>query len=110
MKITKRQLRRVIREAVQKLNEGPTRVAGLKDLFIEFGVPRKEHKLMKDMVESWYQNEGGFYHGPEQDAQMRFEDQMGKDVFTDLMVRGSKLYAAAWRKWDARQFDLNKYG
>jgi len=109
MKITKYQLRKVVRKTILGESHGPTRVAGLKDLFIEFGMPRKEHRLLKDMVESWYHNEGGFYHGPEQDAQMRFEAQMGKDVFTDLMTRGSRLYAAAWRRWDARQFDLNKY-
>ena len=107
MKITKQKLRKIIQESI--LNEGPRRVAGLKDLFAEFGVARKDHKLMKDMVEEWYHNEGGFFHGPHQSAQMRFEDQMGPDVFEDLMVKGSKLYRVAWRKWDARQFDLNKY-
>ena len=109
MKITERQLRRIVRESILNENHGPRRVAGLKDLFVEFGVARKDQKLMKDLVEEWYHNEGGMYHGPFQDAQMRFEDQMGPDVFEDLMVQGSKLYGVAWRKWDARQFDLNKY-
>ena len=108
MKIKKRQLRRIIRESILNESQGPTRVPGLKDLFAEFGVARKDQKLMKDLVEEWYHNEGGMYHGPFQDAQMRFESQMGKDVFEDLMERGSKLYGSAYRKWDARRFDKNK--
>lgn len=118
MKVTKKRLTQIIHETIigdygkKNLIEsrrGPTRIAGLKDLFVEFGISPKDHKLMKSMVEEWYHNEGGFYHGPHQDAQMRFEDQMGIDVFENLMARGSKLYSSAWRKWNARQFDLNKY-
>jgi len=108
MKISKLKLRSIIREAVLNESHGPTRIPGLKDLFAEFGVTRKDHKLMKDLVEEWYHNEGGMYHGPFQDAQMRFEDQMGTDAFADLMSKGSRLYGAAHRKWDARQFDKKK--
>ena len=109
MKITKRKLRSIVRESILLESNELGLIPELEDFFIQNNIPPEEHQLLAAMADEYYHNEGGFYHRTHQDAQMRYEDQMGFDEFENLMYKASKIYGRAWRKHDAAEFDRRRY-
>ena len=106
MKITKRQLRQIIRENILLEDSNILGLTPeLKDFFVQNGISADQHELLAAMADEWYHNEGGFMNRDHQDAQMRYEDKMGFDEFEDFMFQASKIYGKAWKKYDAAEFD-----
>ena len=105
MKITRRQLQRIIREEVKRITEiqQPKVIRGLTKLFSDQGIPRKQHDTLRSYLETLY-NEG-FPDYEEENLVAELEGSLGIEKFNELTKLGLKLVTQAWRRADARAFD-----